>query len=76
VAAHARTGLEAPEAIRLGRGGVDDLPDVDIDPFGEADGRWKPDVTKPMMPTLARAQCTDEAAEDLATATAAAGRAA
>jgi hypothetical protein len=27
--AHARTGLEAHEAVGLGRGGVDDLPDVD-----------------------------------------------
>ena len=35
VAAHPRTGLEAHEPVGLGRGGVDDLPDVDPHPLGE-----------------------------------------
>ena len=35
VAAHAGPGLEAHEAVGLGRGGVDDLPDVDAHAVGE-----------------------------------------
>ena len=35
VAAHPRPGLEAHEPVRLGRGGVDDLPDVDAHALGE-----------------------------------------
>ena len=35
MAAHPGPGLEAHEPVRLGRGGVDDLPDVDPHPVGE-----------------------------------------
>ena len=35
VAAHAGAGLEAHEAVGLGRGGVDDLPDVDAHAVGQ-----------------------------------------
>ena len=35
VAAHPGTGLEAHEPVGLGRGRVDDLPDVDSHPLGE-----------------------------------------
>ena len=35
VPAHARAGLEAHEAVGLGRGRLDDLPDVDAHAVGE-----------------------------------------